>query len=94
MLVAGLCGYVQFPTVACGQAVSSEGRRVVKSNVRALDLDAVRARLAAFEERYAVPSDRLFEAFTVDGQFHETADFVEWSFLYGTLQDAAPRAFA
>jgi hypothetical protein len=48
-------------------ASATEGGHAVKSNVRALDLHDLRARLAAFEDRYATPSPRLHEAFTVNG---------------------------
>ena len=60
----------------------------MKSNVRALDLDDLRSRLAVFEDRYGVSSDHLYEVFTVNGVLQESDDFEEWCFLYGTLQDA------
>ena len=59
----------------------------LKSNLRALDVPALRDRLTAFEDQYGVPSERLYEVFTVNGVLRETPDFEEWSFLYGTLQD-------
>lgn len=61
----------------------------VKSNVRPLDLADLRSQVVAFEDRYGAPSERLYEVFTVNGVLQESADFREWSFVYGTLQDAA-----
>lgn len=61
----------------------------MKSNVRELDLAVIHARIAHYEECYGVPSDRMYEAFTVGGVPHETEDFQDWCFLHETAQDAA-----
>lgn len=38
--------------------------------------------LAMYEKRFGVPSDRLVEAFVVNGSLVETPDFLRWSRLY------------
>ena len=68
--------------------------RRVKSNIRPLDLNDLRARIAGYEARYSAPSDRLYEVFTVCGVLQETPDFLDWSSLYETWQDVAARCRA
>lgn len=38
--------------------------------------------LAQYEKQFGVPSERLIEAFVVDGALVETPDFLRWSRLY------------
>jgi hypothetical protein len=42
----------------------------------------LRAELEQFEAEYGVPSERMVEAFTVNGQLVETPAFARWSLLY------------
>jgi len=59
---------------------------VIKVDLHTRTLDAVRDELAMFETRFGVPSDRLVDAFRVNGKLVETKDLHEWSSLYAFWQ--------
>jgi hypothetical protein len=44
------------------------------------------ARVTAWERKYGVPSSAMVEAFTEDGVFLETDDYLEWSHDWAALQ--------
>jgi hypothetical protein len=46
----------------------------------------IAAELRGFEARFGVASDRLLDAFRVDGKLRETDDFFAWSSLYAAWQ--------
>ena len=46
------------------------------------------ARVAAWEQQYAVPSSAMVDAFTHDGVFQETDDYLQWSHDWAALQAA------
>lgn len=52
-----------------------------------LDYDAYQREAAAFEHKYGLPSDRLVEAFTVDGELVECDDFDRWLWVSQILRD-------
>ena len=66
----------------------------MKTDIRPLSLNDLRARITEYEVRYGVPSERLFDAFVVDGVFRESRDFSNWSLLYETWRDASARCLA
>ncbi len=59
--------------------------------MRYLTIEDLRARVRLFEERYGVPSDRMREAFLLDGQLIETEDLRAWSALWRTLRAVEER---
>lgn len=58
----------------------------MRSNIRSLDMPALQARLAHFEAKYGLSSERLFDAFMVNGVLRETTEFHEWCMLYEVLR--------
>jgi hypothetical protein len=71
----------------------SEWPSRLKTEQRFVTVKDLQKRLAEYEERYGVPSDRLVDAFTADGELQETGDFHAWSALYAAFQasTAKPR---
>jgi hypothetical protein len=58
---------------------------LVRRRVTAGELDAMRAQLRAFEERYGLPSDRMTEAAAfrnAEGGLIETDELMAWSSLH------------
>ncbi len=76
-----------------GRTIATRGGIAIMTSARKLDIGDLRARVAAYEDRYGVPSERMFDAFTVDGELRETAEFQDWLFLYETAQDATARCY-
>jgi hypothetical protein len=66
----------------------------LRTEVRFVTVKELETQLAEYEQRYGVPSDRLAEAFTSDGELRETEDFFTWSTLYAAFQasTAKPRS--
>jgi hypothetical protein len=66
----------------------------LKTELRFVTVGDLQARLAEYEKRYGIPSDRLVDAFTTDGELQETEDFHAWSALYAAFQasTAKPRS--
>lgn len=66
----------------------------LKTELRFVTVKDLQARLSEYEQRYGVPSDRLADAFTVNGKLQETEDFLAWSTLYAASQasTAKPRS--
>jgi hypothetical protein len=58
----------------------------LKTELRFVTVKDLQARLAEYEQRYGVPSDRLADAFVKDGELQETEDFLTWSTLYAASQ--------
>lgn len=59
---------------------------------RVLTAESLRDRLAEYEARYGVSSERRHEPFTVDGELRETDDWRRWDALYGVWRRSfAPR---
>ena len=58
----------------------------LKTELRFVTVKDLQARLSEYEERYGFPSDRLTDAFTVNGELQETEDFLDWSTLYAASQ--------
>jgi hypothetical protein len=57
-------------------------RAIVKSELRFVTAEDLRSQLAEYEARFGVPSDRLADAFSRDGELEETPEFLDWSALY------------
>lgn len=70
------------------EPVHGEGAGCGGSEVKRWALDEIRAELDRFEAAYGVPSDRLGDAFVVEGELRETADFRRWDFVYACWQHA------
>jgi len=72
----------------------SEWQSRLKTELRFVTVKDLQARLDEYERRYEVPSDRLADAFTTDGELQETEDFHAWSALYAAFQasTAKPRS--
>jgi hypothetical protein len=49
-------------------------------------VEDLQTKLSEYEQRYGVPSSRLADAFTTDGELQETRDFLAWSTLYAAAQ--------
>jgi len=66
----------------------------LKTELRFVTVKDLQKRLAEYEERYGIPSDRLADAFTADGELQETDEFHAWSALYAAVQasTAKPRS--
>jgi hypothetical protein len=64
----------------------------LKTELRFVTVKDLQAQLAAYEQRYGVPSDRLADAFTIDGEVQETEDFLAWSTLYAALQASTAKS--
>jgi hypothetical protein len=65
----------------------------VYRRVTAGELDAMRAQLRAFDERYGLPSDRMLEAAAfrdAHGALVETEDLMAWDSLYDRYRALTP----
>ena len=56
---------------------------IIKRRTNAAQL---RAELDQFEAQFGVPSERLVEAFTVDGELQEGPAFARWTLVYAAYQ--------
>lgn len=52
---------------------------------------AIEDELMGFEQRYGVSSDRLMEAFVVDGELVESPDFRRWMHVWTLRRALVPR---
>ena len=76
------------PSVTCHGRTSTTGKgdAVTKVDLHVRPLADIAAELRGFEARFGVASDRLLDAFRVDGKLRETDDFFAWSSLYAAWQ--------
>lgn len=56
---------------------------IIKRQTTAAEL---REELRQFEAEFGVPSERLTEPFTVNGELRETPAFARWSLIYRAYQ--------
>src|SRR5664280_15305 len=76
------------PSVTCHGRTSTTGKgdAVTKVDLHVRPLADIAAELRGFEARFGVASDRLLDAFRVDGKLRETDDFFAWSSLCAAWQ--------
>ena len=58
----------------------------MKVELSRVNLAALEERLAAFERRFGVPSERMADAFMQGGRLVETEEFRSWSEVYATVR--------
>jgi hypothetical protein len=73
-------------TVTGRTSTTGKGDAVTKVDLHVRPLADIAAELRGFEARFGVASDRLLDAFRVDGKLRETDDFFAWSSLYAAWQ--------
>jgi hypothetical protein len=64
----------------------------LKTELRFVTVKDLQTQLAEYEQRYGVPSNRLADAFTTDGELQETEDFLAWSTLYAASQASTAKS--
>jgi hypothetical protein len=59
---------------------------------RSMDEKEILRELEQFEAQFGVSSERMVEAFTVNGELQETPAFARWSLLYSAYKRAVGEA--
>lgn len=67
-------------------ALDSENSMIIRRTTSEKEL---LLELEQFEHQFGVPSERMAEAFTVNGRLEETPAFARWSLVYAAHKRAA-----